>query len=143
MKLKENDKIEINSVEFLIKEVRDINFTHDKNNRTYFTYLLSSKNKNITDASLDYISDNNIIFHLTKKVDSEIKENKVLIDSDSYEILNHEVGIFMDYGEHKDVHEYKLKSKKDELLELHILPNNTQILYLNKKITSNEVIIKK
>jgi len=140
MKFKKSQKLEIDGEIFTVTSIRDINFTHDENNKTYYTYLLSSENENITNASINYISDDKVIFHLTKKVKSIIKEKEVLIKNETYKILIHNVGIFMDYGEHKDVHEYKLKSNLGELCELHILPDNAQILYLNKKITLDDVI---
>lgn len=139
MKLKKNDKIKIDNEKFTVTEVRDINFTHDENNKTYYTYLLKAENENITHASIDYISDSDITFHLTEKVNSEIKEKEILIENETYKILSHDVGIFMDYGEHKDVHEYKLESNLGELSELHVLPDNTQILYLNKKIMPDDI----
>jgi len=136
MKFKENDKIEIDNEIFSVSSVHKTKFTHTKTKKTYYTYALKSKNKNITQSSLDYISDNNLIFHLTKKVKSIIEKNKIFADSIYYEILSHETCIFMDYGEEKEVEEYKLKGNFDGIIpsELHILPDNTQILYLNKKI---------
>lgn len=141
MELKENDLIQIGLNKFTVKSVRDITFTHTEDKKTYYTYILSSGDKNITDSSIYYLDDKNITFQLTKRVFVNIEKDNIIIESKKHAILSHNVGIFMDHGEHKDVNEYALDGGSNKIIsmELHSLPNNVNLLHINRKILLEEI----
>lgn len=136
------DKIKINNLVFEISEVVERKVSENEKEKSFFSYHLKAENESITHAEIDYFKDSEIFFHLTKKIKSDIYQDKVIIENNEYEILVNEDGFFMDpeTKEIKDVKIIKLKNNSQGISphELHIL-EDFEIFYLNSKIGKEDI----
>ncbi|MFB5637444.1 MAG: hypothetical protein ACE5RF_03455 [Nitrosarchaeum sp.] len=143
----EGQKIIIENCEYSVSEIikRDIMKNHEERIH-YFTYELKSSNNNVTHAALDYLADDNLIFHLTKKTNAKINEDFIEIDSDKYSIVKIRDEIYIDAvdGDLREAKCYDVSSDKTGLTpsELHIHRDNNQIFYLTLNLKKDEVLIK-
>jgi hypothetical protein len=141
------DKILIESNLFTVKEIvsREFSdFTEDENKINYYTYDLTSGNPDITYASLDHLSDEKIIVHITKKVKSKIQNPDIWIGDKKYLITKERDEIYLDTdGQIAESKCYEVVGCKTGLSpsELHVLPDGSEIFYLTLKLNKSDIVL--
>jgi len=146
LNLIEGQKIVIEKKDYIVSEIikRDVMKNHDER-VNYYTYELKSDDSNVTHAALDYLRDDELIFHLTKKVKAKISEDSIEIERNKYSIVRATDEIYIDPvdGDLREAKCYHVKSERTGHApsELHIKEGNEEIFYLTLNLKKDEVLI--
>jgi hypothetical protein len=143
MKLKKGQTIEIERENFTITEIAKHYHEEGETIKTYYSYSLSSENPDVTHAEIDDYHSGNFIFHITKKVKSNIENLDIHIGNNKYLIAKEKDEIFIDplNGDLQDAKCYEVVGCKTGMVpsELHILPDGTEIFYLTMKLKKEDL----
>lgn len=136
-------EIDIYSEKFTVEKIIKNTSVIGHNNQVEFlTYKLNPKNKKITRANLNYFKNDKIVFGINKIVDFSLDDSKIKIENEIYDVQSIDEEFYIDKnGSMQDNVCYKLLNQNPNvvLIELHVIPDKKNILYIESIIKEEDV----